>query len=998
MAANGSPDKVPILDFMVVRAPDAVDAEVLRRRYIHDDVLLASRGPMTHVPPDLNSVEHVSIVGKLIFTKVFCGDPKPVGEALQDLLQALLALLPAQAPVCEETDETSTDGTVGRLLIRDLERHAYIRHGGRYYILPDRLERLAGIPLVSQLVRALPILESERSKLDGQRLVRRLEALFDGRRLHTVLFDVGGHSADFVRVKRALFDALYLLYVLRRWTSINLEHIMSGLRTLHVLEAVAIDRVYERARAGPIDSSERALLATLASVFPTLQGWDLKAAVPGFPLIGDGMALEAYLTATPVVHPIFARLFWYAKPFNDIKPIGIGDLKVVKQWLTAYREGEISDIHNIMMGESKTRAHRQLEKTEETFSFTSAQEEETTKDNQSTDRFELKREVDNVVKSTLSVNANLNVEYRQPPVVVTVGAGFAYNKSNDETTKTAQNFWREVVSKAVSRIQTRTTEQRSVTKLFETEEKNDHVFSNVGGKGHVSGIYRWVDKHYTAQLFNYGKRMMFEFVVPEPAAFLVESRLRTFESALDYPQPPVAPTYKTVQLGFKPADINEDRFQELRAKYDLDDFSFPRCSRTVEFIDQASGQALFHEKDIGFDDVWYAKSFECRLDAKGYEIVSLRLDGGLHWRAAGETRWRDQNLFKLTLDGRAVWDDSFENTTYWARYKDKIDLSTAPFLITDERVTLTLGFQDIVRYTLAISAELRLSAQALLDWQTKVYKVVHAAESKAIEAANRELKLGYDSRMSEYRNRIAELKTTAINDLLQGGAEAANRELILAELKRQCLALITKEFDADATDDVLTDLESMGARKVSYLVTRLKVDETQNKTTVGWETSSEIVNYPTTKLDVAQEKGRYIQFLEQAFEWRQLTYMLYPYFWSTPPKWIQLMARTDDADPNLTAFLQAGAARVLVAVTPAYDNAVLHFLATREPWEGGPAPMIGDPLYIPLHEELRKQQDDRYNAVPEGEPWEFTIPTSLVYLHKSSTPLPELPGEQEPGP
>lgn len=51
--------------------------------------------------------------------------------------------------------------------------------------------------------------------------------------------------------------------------------------------------------------------------------------------------------------------------------------------------GEISHIHNIRKGELKERTHRRLEKTEETFSFVSEQQEESTKDTQSTDRFEM---------------------------------------------------------------------------------------------------------------------------------------------------------------------------------------------------------------------------------------------------------------------------------------------------------------------------------------------------------------------------------------------------------------------------------------------------------------------------------------------------------------------------------------------------------------------------------------------------------------------------------
>jgi len=101
------------------------------------------------------------------------------------------------------------------------------------------------------------------------------------------------------------------------------------------------------------------------------------------------------------------------------------------------------------------------------------------------------------------------------------------------------------------------------------------------------------------------------------------------------------------------------------------------------------------------------------------------------------------------------------------------------------------------------------------------------------------------------------------------------------------------------------------------------------------------------------------------------------------------MNRLDYADSAMTSFLRAGSARVLVAVTPGYYDAVMYFLSTREPWGGGPSPVIGDPLFIPIHEEIRKQQDDLAGAVPDGDPWTFSVPTSLVYLQDSSSPIPE---------
>ena len=117
---------------------------------------------------------------------------------------------------------------------------------------------------------------------------------------------------------------------------------------------------------------------------------------------------------------------------------------------------------------------------------------------------------------------------------------------------------------------------------------------------------------------------------------------------------------------------------------------------------------------------------------------------------------------------------------------------------------------------------------------------------------------------------------------------------------------------------------------------------------------------------------------------------LLPVFLGDSAPVVELRDHSDRADPFLSEFLQAGSARVLLAVTPEYDCAVTHYLDTGEPWFGDDAPVIGDPLFIPLYQELRRRQDDRAGAKPEGEHWDFTLPTSLVYLQDSSTALPPL--------
>jgi hypothetical protein len=82
-----------------------------------------------------------------------------------------------------------------------------------------------------------------------------------------------------------------------------------------------------------------------------------------------------------------------------------------------------------------------------------------------------------------------------------------------------------------------------------------------------------------------------------------------------------------------------------------------------------------------------------------------------------------------------------------------------------------------------------------------------------------------------------------------------------------------------------------------------------------------------------------------------------------------------------------------VPVSPAYNDAVLYFLESKDTdvwrklWQGGAPPLLDDPLFKSIAEEMRARTDDLAGATPEGQPWEFTIPTTLVWLQEG----PELP-------
>jgi hypothetical protein len=99
----------------------------------------------------------------------------------------------------------------------------------------------------------------------------------------------------------------------------------------------------------------------------------------------------------------------------------------------------------------------------------------------------------------------------------------------------------------------------------------------------------------------------------------------------------------------------------------------------------------------------------------------------------------------------------------------------------------------------------------------------------------------------------------------------------------------------------------------------------------------------------AAEKGSFTRFFEQAFEWDQMQYVFYPYFWGRKSTWSERFLR-QDVDPAFLEFLQAGAARVVVPVRPGFEVALTHYLETLEIWNGeGEPPTINSPLYVPHH-------------------------------------------------
>jgi hypothetical protein len=201
----------------------------------------------------------------------------------------------------------------------------------------------------------------------------------------------------------------------------------------------------------------------------------------------------------------------------------------------------------------------------------------------------------------------------------------------------------------------------------------------------------------------------------------------------------------------------------------------------------------------------------------------------------------------------------------------------------------------------------------------------------------------YTARRSEYEAKLAELEAQAPAEVVSGPSQR-NRALMTDEVKRACISVLTEQH-FDLFDAI--DADSNGLPQIDFEETR--------------------------------SEGTYVRFFEQAFEWENLSWVTYPYFWGRKATWLDKIAIEDD-DVDFEAFLKAGYVRVQIPVRPGFADALDHFRMFGEPWGGGALPTISDDLYLPIAQEIAEKLGRPGDEVPIGEPWEVRVATTLVKL------------------
>ncbi len=556
------------------------------------------------------------------------------------------------------------------------------------------------------------------------------------------------------------------------------------------------------------------------------------------------------------------------KQHGDARILGIADLMIVEQELLRYDFGEIAHIENVLKSEVRSRTFTTKTTTEQTTLTETETTEEKVKDLTSTERFELQTQSEKVINENTSIEAGVTINASYGPSInATSNFNFTNSNAKQESNRASATFARETTSRATSKIQKRTLERQFFRTVHEIEEINLHSFDNKDGSGNISGVYRFVDKVYCAQIVNYGKRLMLEFVVPEPAAFLRYAKTKQPLDAIT-PKEPEQPGYcqNSNFIPLQAQHIDRDNYLYWAGKYLAEDIEPPPSA-----IQIVSGSKVIEnpqQKSAVTEDVYGTFALDNLSIPAGYKpiMADITVNG---WNVAKQPGY--PHHVSLQVQQQIFYDENIVSVKLADAEADGIQVSVV--IKNYENLSVVANICCI------------LTLGRYQAWQIKTFNSIMNA---------------YNDLKSRFDNAIATARIQAADNLISGTNPQINRETEKGELKKGCISLLTAQsFDA---------FDSMKRNAAPY-------------------------GYPEIAFADAEAEGRYIQFFENAFEWTNMLYIFYPYFWGKKEDWVTISQITDD-DPLYTRFLQAGAARVQVPVRPGFENSMLHYMAGAGIWYG----------------------------------------------------------------
>ncbi len=620
--------------------------------------------------------------------------------------------------------------------------------------------------------------------------------------------------------------------------------------------------------------------------------------------------------------------------YYEISNIGVADYRRVEQQLCCYIPGEVSHVENILAKEYKEKTTRSLMRTESVTDVNQEKEIEQSSDTSTTTRNELSTEVAEVINSDRASDygfgAQAGGDYSKFHFSASVSGDFSSSRSTSDSNVEARNYAEDVTIRALEKVIQKTTIRRTSSIIREFEETNRHGFDNREGTNHVTGVYRWIDKVFKNRLINYGKKLICEFMIPEPARFYkLAIIIEAEENESNAPSNGGSTGNAGVNVKPKPLsefrinshkDINEDNYSTIASHYGVSGLQIPLDPSTSSSKSYSGGKNSMTFSDLVVKD--------------GYEISALRFKGSVIKKKKG--------TITISSCGKS------QKISSKGKNKE-INASWSGMSGIEGNVSVAVSTHKVKSWSVSVTIDCTIKSDRHEQWQQDCYTAI-------LDGYERKLREYNDALAAEEAAKAAEqvaldTEVNATQDKAESDRNPRfNAQIVNTELKRLCIELMTSRFN-------------LPQGKNFYQ-----------------EGTCNIPSLPS-ELDLTNYKHQ-VLFFEQAFDWNLMTKQFFSYFWADKCQWKELFQSTDSKDHMFQAFLQSGIAKVLIPIKEGYEAKVGFFMETGEIWNG-------TRLLIDTEGETYQSLIHEMNII-DGfveEEWETIVPTSLTIVQEDSAGL-----------
>jgi hypothetical protein len=752
-------------------------------------------------------------------------------------------------------------------------------------------------------------------------------------------------NADSVTPYRLQLSELFLAQVIvRRGGSARLAELLPATPGLSTVLSVDLLDVATRLQAAAL------FLDGPQPLIDSLTGaTDPKAAF--------NSALQTASNATILLPPAITAVLK-----RPVLGVGLREMHVVKQHIRRYQASEIARIENILKGETREHGQKHSLSTQTDTFVQTVDTTESDKELDTDDKTSIKSEADDQLKTDTKVDGGVHAQYSGPSYKLNADLTASYDRASETTNKYSAETAKEVTQKAVTKVTDQVTQSQTTKITEKLVDFERQKFDNAQGAANVIGVYQWIEKVYLSQVFNLGRHLLIDITVPEPGANLLALATQSSQltPAPTQPHPlgaivvdglnnPVLDQFGRMQLDkpLSPLDLSENPadanfYGTWVARYSATGVTPPPPpNRTY-----TKGKAFDYQDD---NDKQVADTITIE---DGYEgaSVSFTVAGSRNDNPEGD-------VWAALAIGNALL---------------KIDYPGGPGGARAQTATTSAGFSPYVTGLVDFTVYARQFDQMVATIEVQAARTAGAlgawrlATFEKIAAAYQNLETAYETALAKQQ-----MATQTVGPL--GAADPnANRATERQELKRSCIAIFDNSNATVAGSEVMQFNPAAAPATADPAHPQL----------------------PEPVLATAQSLGARVRWFEQAFEWENTAYVLYPYYWGRRELWLERFKLTND-DPLFLNFLQAGYARVVVPVRIGFEQAVQFYLNTGLPWLGGDLPVVGDdstnPLYLDVAEEIKALTGGGEEGdldVPIGEPWEYVLPTTTIVLREDGK-LPE---------